>query len=137
MMYKATYSQYYSTLQEIPYGLWNTGEGMPQFPYQWNGRKDGDKNPFYGLLFDPMLCPSDGQDGCLRHSAGGGPYKTADFEVAWCEDDFLNIFWKIFATIKMPSNWQLLHAPIPWCPSGRMAMGGGQSTQQMPQNMAQ
>ena len=36
--------------------------------------------------------PSDGQDGCLRHSAGDGPYKTADFEVAWCEDDFLNIF---------------------------------------------
>ena len=83
MLYKAAYSQHYFLLQEFPYGLWDTGRAMPQFPFQWTGKREGDKNPFYGLLFDPMLCQSDGQDGCLRHSAGDGPYKTNDkFEIA-------------------------------------------------------
>ena len=43
-------------------------------------------------MFDPILAASDGQDGCLRQLVGNGPYGTADLEVAWCEDDFLNVF---------------------------------------------
>ena len=65
---------------------------MPQFPFQWTGKAD-DENPFFGLLFDPMLCNSDGQDGCLRQVAGSGPYKTNDkIEIAWCNDDFISTF---------------------------------------------
>ena len=66
---------------------------MPAFPYQWlKTAKDGDHNPYFGLMFDPILTPRDGQDGCLRQLVGNGPYGTADLEVAWCEDDFLNVF---------------------------------------------
>ena len=44
MLYKTAYSQHYSLLQEFPYGLWDTGGAMPQFPFQWNGKKEEDKN---------------------------------------------------------------------------------------------
>ena len=59
MLYKTAYTQHYSLMHEFPYGLWDTGGAMPQFPLQWTGKAE-DKNPFYGLLFDPMLGNSDG-----------------------------------------------------------------------------
>ena len=81
MLYKATYCQFYSSLQEVPYALWHVGKDMPSFPYQW---QDGERNPYFGMMFDPILTSSDGQDGCLRQLVGNGPYGIADLEVAWC-----------------------------------------------------
>ena len=57
MLYKAAYTQHYSLLQEFPYGLWDTGGAMPQFPFQWTGKIEGDKNPFLWASFRPNALP--------------------------------------------------------------------------------
>ena len=98
MLYKSTYTQYYSGLQELPYALWHIGED-PAFPYQW---QEGEKNLFFGMMFDPILVDSDGQDNCLRQLGGKGTYGTADIKIVWCVHDFSTHFCKICEKAETP-----------------------------------
>ena len=90
MLYKACYTPYYSTYQEVPVATWDVGDAQPSFPYQW---MQGDENPFCGLFFDPFLMPTDNKDGKPRQLQGNGPHGTIPLKkVYWCEDDPLNTF---------------------------------------------
>ena len=45
-LYKAMYTPYYSTYQEVPVGTWDVGDSQPAFPYQW---LKGEEKPFFWL----------------------------------------------------------------------------------------
>ena len=87
-LYKAMFTPYFSTYQEVPIGTWNIGDAHPSFPYQW---LEGEENPHCGLMFDPILMDSDLSDGRPRLLRGNGPYGTVPLKaVYWCEDDPLH-----------------------------------------------
>ena len=89
-LYKALYTPYFATYQEVPIGTWDVGDAQPSFPYQW---LKGEENPFFGLHFDPILVDIDMGDGRPRQLRGNGPHETIPLKaVYWCEDDPLNAF---------------------------------------------